>query len=78
MFHYDLCRQFAFMRDMEEHEIAETIIETLADEWRGYELSWEDWKAEMCADDVTEEIFLEEEAEVEKHARDLEVRLADT
>jgi hypothetical protein len=79
MFQNDLREQFPFMDDeatyMEEWDIAEMIVEPLADEWKGYELSWEDYKFEMCDWEDTEAEFLDDEKLVEKCAIELDVKL---
>jgi hypothetical protein len=77
MFHHDLRQQFYAISDLQEYEIAEDIEEDLAAEWNGYELNWEDHRSEMCNDAVTRGPFLEEEGEVENHARDLNIRVCD-
>jgi hypothetical protein len=79
MFQEDLREQFSFMDSddtyMAEWDIAELIAEPLAEEWTGYELSWEDYWTEMCAWEDTEAEFLDEERLVERCAVELDVNL---
>jgi hypothetical protein len=79
MFQDDLRERFPFMDNedtyMDEGDIAQMIVEPLANGWTGYELSWEDYRAEMCDWEDTEAEFLDEERLVERCAIELDVKL---